>query len=186
MLEKKGDMFNARHILLKPEYTSDDRDKAFHKLDSLKTELLKGEVSFGLVARFYSQDAATRTNGGQMADPMTGSSYFEIDQLKPQDYAAIKDLKEGEISAPVESLDNEGRNGNTVYKIIKVDKIIPSHPASFTQDYNLLLSQAKQAKSAEAINNFIDEKIKTTYIIIDPLFKDCVFEREGWSEKFRK
>ena len=186
VLEKKGDMFNARHILLKPEYTSDDRDKAFHKLDSLKTELLKGEVSFGLVARFYSQDAATRTNGGQMADPMTGSSYFEIDQLKPQDYAAIKDLKEGEISAPVESLDNEGRNGNTVYKIIKVDKIIPSHPASFTQDYNLLLSQAKQAKSAEAINNFIDEKIKTTYIIIDPLFKDCVFEREGWSEKFRK
>ena len=186
VLEKKGDMFNARHILLKPEYTSDDRDKAFHKLDSLKTELLKGEVSFGLVARFYSQDAATRTNGGQMADPMTGSSYFEIDQLKPQDYAAIKDLKEGEISAPVESLDNEGRNGNTVYKIIRVDKIIPSHPASFTQDYNLLLSQAKQAKSAEAINNFIDEKIKTTYIIIDPLFKDCVFEREGWSEKFRK
>ena len=186
VLEKKGDMFNARHILLKPEYTSDDRDKAFHKLDSLKTELLKGEVSFELVARFYSQDDVTRTNGGQMADPMTGSSYFEIDQLKPQDYAAIKDLKEGEISVPVESLDNEGRSGNTVYKIIKVDKIIPSHPASFTQDYNLLLGQAKQSKSAEAISKFIDEKIKTTYIIIDPLFKDCVFEREGWSEKFRK
>ena len=186
VLEKKGDMFNARHILLKPEYTSDDRDKAFHKLDSLKTELQKGEVPFELVARFYSQDPATRTNGGQMADPTTGSSYFEIDQLKPQDYAAIKDLKEGEISDPVESLDNEGRNGNTVYKIIKVDKIIPSHPASFTQDYNMLLNLAKQAKSAEAISNFIDEKIKTTYIIIDPLFKDCVFEREGWSEKFRK
>ena len=186
VLEKKGDMFNARHILLKPEYTSDDRDKAFHTLDSLKTELHKGEVPFELVARFYSQDAATRTNGGQMADPMTGSSYFEIDQLKPQDYAAIKDLKEGEISAPVESLDNEGRSGNTVYKIIKVDKIIPSHPASFTQDYNLLLSQAKQVKSAEAISNFIDEKIRTTYIIIDPMFKDCVFEREGWGEKFRK
>ena len=186
VLEKKGDMFNARHILIKPEYTSDDRDKAFHTLDSLKTELQKGEVPFELVARFYSQDAATRTNGGQMADPMTGSSYFEIDQLKPQDYAAIKDLKEGEISAPVESLDNEGRSGNTVYKIIKVDKIIPSHPASFTQDYNLLLSQAKQAKSAEAISNFIEEKIRTTYIIIDPMFKDCVFEREGWGEKFRK
>ena len=121
-----------------------------------------------------------------MADPMTGSSYFEMDQLKPQDYAAIKDLKVGEISDPVESLDNEGRNGNTVYKIIKVDKIIPSHEASFTQDYNLLLAQAKQVKSAEAISKFIEEKIKTTYIIIDPLFKDCVFEREGWAEKFRK
>ena len=186
VLEKKGDMFNARHILLKPEYTSDDREKAFHTLDSLKTELVKGEVTFGLVARFYSQDPATRTNGGQMADPMTGSSYFEIDQLKPQDYAAIKDLKEGEISEPVESLDNEGRSGNTVYKILKVDKIIPSHPASFTQDYNLLLGAAKQQMSADAISKFVDEKIKSTYIIIDPLFKDCAFEREGWSEKFRK
>ena len=185
VLEKKGDMFNARHILLKPEYTSDDRDKAFKTLDSLKTELAKGEVSFDLVARFYSQDPTTRTNGGQMADPMSGSSYFEVDQLKPQDYEAIKNLKEGEISVPVESLDNEGRSGNTVYKIIKVDKIIPSHTATFTQDYNMLLDQAKQQKSQEAIDRFMEEKIKSTYIIIDPMFKDCTFEREGWAEKFR-
>ena len=186
VLEKKGDMFNARHILLKPEYTSEDREKAFKTLDSLKTELAKNEVSFGLVAKFYSQDPATRTNGGQMSDPMSGSSYFEMDQLKPQDYAAIKDLKEGEISAPVESLDNEGRNGNTVYKIIKVDKILPAHTATFAQDYNQLLDQAKQQKSMDAINKFIEDKIRTTYIIIDPMFKDCDFEHAGWAEKIRR
>ena len=186
VLEKKGDMFNARHILLKPEYTSEDREKAFKTLDSHKTELAKNEVSFGLVAKFYSQDPATRTNGGQMSDPMSGSSYFEMDQLKPQDYAAIKGLKEGEISAPVESLDNEGRNGNTVYKIIKVDKILPAHTATFAQDYNQLLDQAKQQKSMDAINKFIEDKIRTTYIIIDPMFKDCSFEHAGWAEKIRK
>ena len=186
VLEKKGDMFNARHILLKPEYTSEDREKAFKTLDSLKTELAKNEVSFGLVAKFYSQDPATRTNGGQMSDPMSGSSYFEMDQLKPQDYAAIKGLKEGEISAPVESLDNVGRNGNTVYKIIKVDKILPAHTATFSQDYNQLLDQAKQQKSMDAINKFIEDKIRTTYIIIDPMFKDCDFEHDGWAEKIRK
>ncbi len=186
VLEKKGDMFNARHILLKPDYTSEDRNKGFHVLDSLRTELANDAVTFELAARFYSEDPATRTNGGQMADPMTGSSYFEIDQLKPQDYAAIKNLKEGEISEPVESLDNEGRDGNLVYKIIKVDKIIPSHPATFQNDYTLLLEQAEGQLREKAINDFIDEKIKTTYIVIDPLFKDCVFEREGWSEKFRK
>ena len=186
VLEKKGDMFNARHILLKPEYTSDDREKAFTTLDSLRTELLNGAVTFELAARFYSQDPTTRTNGGQMADPMTGSSYFEIDQLKPQDYAAVRNLKEGEISEPVESLDNEGRSGNTVYKIIKVDKILPAHTATFTNDYNLLLEQAKQKKSMEAIDEFINSKIESTYIIIDPLFKDCDFERKGWYEKIRK
>ena len=185
VLEKKGDMFNARHILLKPEYTVDDRTNAFRVLDSLKTELANGAVTFDLAARFYSEDPATKTNGGQMSDPNTGSSYFEIDQLKPQDYAAIKDLEEGEISEPFESLDNEGRSGNTVYKIIKVDRIIPAHTASFTNDYDLMLSQVKQKKSMEAIDAFINEKIASTYIVIDPLFKDCVFNRDGWSEKFR-
>ena len=186
MLEKKGDMFNARHILLKPEYTAEDRNKAFHVLDSLKTELKNEAVTFELAARFYSEDPATRTNGGQMADPNTGSSYFEIDQLKPQDYAAIKDIKEGEISDPVESLDNEGRDGNTVYKIIKVDKVIPAHPATFQHDYSMLLDNARMQLQNKAIDDFINSKIETTYIVIDPMFEDCVFEREGWYAKFRK
>ena len=186
VLEKKGDMFNARHILLKPEYTSEDREKAFGVLDSLKTELANEAITFELAARFYSEDLPTRTNGGQMADPNTGSSYFEIDQLKPQDYAAIKNLKEGEISEPVESLDNEGRDGNLVYKIIKVDKIIPAHPATFNNDYTLLLQQAKQELQMMAIDDFINSKIESTYIVIDPLFGDCDFERSGWKEKVRK
>ena len=186
VLEKKGDMFNARHILLKPEYTSEDRQKGFHVLDSLRTELANEALTFSLAARFYSEDPATRTNGGQMADPNTGSSYFEIDQLKPQDYAAIRDLKEGEISEPIESLDNEGRDGNLVYKIVKVDKIIPAHPATFNHDYTLLLGQARAELQEKAINEFIESKIKATYIVIDPLFGDCDFEREGWKEKVRK
>ena len=186
VLEKKGDMFNARHILLKPEYTSEDMENGFRVLDSLRTELANEAVTFELAARFYSEDPATRTNGGQMADPNTGSSYFEIDQLKPQDYNAIKDLEVGEVAEPFESLDNEGRNGNTVYKILKIDKILPAHTATFTHDYSLLLEQARQEKAMEAIDDFIESKIKTTYIILDPLFKDCAFKRDGWAAKFRK
>lgn len=182
VLEKKGDMFNARHILIKPSYTDQDRQKAFATLDSLKTEIQNDAVTFELAAKFYSQDAQTKTNGGQMADPNTGSSYFEIDQLKPQDYAAIKDLKEGEISEPVESKDNEGRDGNTVYKIIRVDKIIPAHTASFDNDYSDLLEEALAKEQNAAIDEFIDGKIKTTYIVIDPLFKNCEFSRDGWNK----
>lgn len=182
VLEKKGDMFNARHILLKPEYTSDDREKAFGTLDSLKNEITSGNISFEMAARFFSQDPATRTNGGQMSDPNTGSSYFEKDQLKPADYAAISGLKEGDISEPVESVDNEGR-GNLVYKIIRVDKIIPSHAASFDEDYDLMQNAAREKLSQEAIDKFLAEKIKTTYITIDPLFKDCSFSQGGLSDK---
>ena len=186
VLEKKGDMFNARHILLKPRYTSEDRDRAFKKLDSLKTAIQDTLISFELAARFYSEDPATRTNGGQMADPGTGSAYFEIDQIKPQDYAALKDMQPGDISEPIESLDNEGRDGNLVYKIIRLDSIIPAHTASFERDYTELLGEVRSAKQAEAIDKFIKDKIEVTYIKIDPLFRDCEFELDGWKSKFAK
>ena len=188
VIEKKGDMFNARHILLKPQYTAEDREKAFSRLDSLRTKILDDEIKFNLAARFFSEDPATRTNGGQMADPATGSSYFEIDQLKPADYAAIQDLKEGEISEPVESTDNEGyqqgRTGNTVYKIIRVDKIVPAHPASFTNDYAELQGRVRGLRQMQAIDEFLEKKIKETYIVIDPMYKECPFSRDIWHEKF--
>lgn len=186
VMEKKGDMFNARHILMRPVYTSADQEKAFKTLDSLRTEISNKAVTFELAARFYSEDNATKTNGGQMADPNTGSAYFEVDQLKPQDYAAIEGLQPGEISLPIASLDNEGRSGNLVYKIIRLDKIIPSHVATFEHDFSQLSEEVMQGKQMAAIDKFVDEKIKVTSIVIDPLFKDCSFDREGWYTKFRE
>ena len=187
VIEKKGDMFNARHILLKPQDTQEDREKAFARLDSLRNAILEDEMPFELAARFYSEDLPTRTNGGQMADPSTGSSYFEIDQLKPADYAAIKDLEVGQISEPVESQDNEGylqgRQGNLVYKIIRVDKILPAHTATFENDYNQILETVQQKKQMEAVDAFLESKIKNTYIVIDPLFAECDFSREAWNAR---
>jgi peptidyl-prolyl cis-trans isomerase SurA len=187
VIEKKGDMFNARHILLKPQYTVEDREKAFARLDSLKNAIEQEEIPFELAARFYSEDLPTRTNGGQMADPSTGSSYFEIDQLKPADYAAIKNLEPGQISEPVESQDNEGylqgRQGNLMYKIIRVDKILPAHTATFENDYNQILETVQQKKQMEAVDAFLDKKIKDTYIVIDPLFAECDFSREAWNAR---
>ena len=187
VIEKQGDMFNARHILMKPKYTVADRERAFGRLDSLRALIVdSAAVTFDMAARFYSEDPATRTNGGQMADVNTGSAYFEIDQLKPQDYAAVKDLKEGEVSEPIESLDNEGRDGNLVYKIVRLDKIVPAHTATLASDYTELLEGVEAMKREEAVRDFIDKKIKETYIVIDPLFRDCQFNRDGWEEKFRK
>ena len=186
IIEKQGDMFNARHILLKPKYTEADQTKAFKTLDSLKTAIDSSKISFEIAARFYSQDPATRTNGGQMANPHTGSAYFEIDQIKPEDYTAVKDLQPGEISKPIASRDNEGRDGNLVYKIVRLDKIIPAHPATFENDYTELLSIVQSQRQHKAIDDFLDKKIEQTYIIIDPLFGECDFSRKGWASKIRQ
>lgn len=180
MIEKDGEMFNARHILLKPKYTSDDRIKAFNKLDSLKTVIEADSIKFDLAARIYSQDPKSALSGGLMADENTGSTLFEKDLLKPADYAIIKGLSEGEISVPFESLDNEGRSGNTIYKILKLEKVIPSHTATFKDDYVIIQNIANNERQQNAIDKFIKEKQSITYIKLDEIFKDCNFEREGW------
>ena len=185
LIEREGDMFNARHILIKPKYTSEDREKAFAKLDSIKVIIDTSALTFENAARLFSQDKASRTNGGQMADPNTGSAYFDKDQIKPADWSVVRNLEPGQISEPVESTDNEGR-GNLVYKIIRLDKIVPAHTASFETDYNDLYSIVERTRQNEAINNFIEKKIAETHIVIDPMFSDCEFSRAGWAEKIRK
>ncbi|MBR3527791.1 MAG: peptidylprolyl isomerase [Bacteroidales bacterium] len=180
MIEKEGDMFNARHILIKPKYTADDRNKAFARLDSIRTLIVEDSLmTFEQAAWAFSEDFKTRTNGGMMVDENTGSAVFEKDQLKPNDYIVLRDMSIGEVSYPFESVDNEGR-GNTIYKIIKLEEIIPSHVATYDGDFDILTTVANNRNANKAIDEFIAEKQKTTYIVIDPVFSGCNFTRQGW------
>lgn len=180
MIRKDGDMFNARHILLKPRYTAEDRDSAFIRLDSIRNVILADSITFQQGAWKFSEDTKSRTNGGLVADPSTGAPFFDVDNLKPADFKVLQNMKEGEISAPFESVDDEGRSGNTVYKIVRLEKIRPSHTATVEEDFNVLLDITTSNKAMEAIEKFIKEKQQTTYIVIDPMFQKCVFLRDGW------
>ena len=179
MIEKNGDMFNARHILLKPKYTDAEKQRCFTRLDSIRNAILIDSTTFEKAARLYSQDPKSYLNGGQMVDENTGSTYFEKDMLKPSDYAVLKDMKNGEISAPFESQDNEGR-GQTIFKIIRLEEVIPSHTANVDQDFLVIQNFAQGIKQQEALKKFIEESQKTTFIRIDEMFKDCPFESKGW------
>lgn len=182
MIEKNGDMFNARHILLKPQYTAEDREKGFKKLDSLRNLIVKDSMDFATVAKFHSEERKSATSGGLMADEYTGSSYFEKDQIKPTDYAVLKNMQVGDISEPFESLDNEGRNGNTIYKILYLDRILPSHVANYQDDFNVLADELDKKHSQESVDKFIAEKQKITYIVLDPFFEGCAFKYPGWGK----
>ena len=183
LIDRNGDMFNARHILIKPTYTSEDRTKAFERLDSIRNLIIGDTITFQDAAKTYSEDKKTSTSGGLLADEMTGSSYFEKDQLKPADYNVLRFMNEGDVSEPFESLDNEGRSGNTIYKIIYLEKVIPSHTANFKDDYNDLLNSLNQKNAAEAIDKFIRKKQQVTKVTIDPLFEGCEFKYDGWTSK---
>ncbi|MBP5229641.1 MAG: peptidylprolyl isomerase [Bacteroidales bacterium] len=179
MIEKNGDMFNARHLLLKPKFSSENREECFKRLDSLKEAILIDSITFERAALLFSKDPKTFLNGGQMVDENTGAIYFEKDQLNPADYNMIKDLKIGEISVPFESQGNEGR-GNTIYKIIRLEEIVPSHRADVDKDFVAVQNFAHSVEQEKAIKRFIEEKQKSTFIRIDEMFRDCPFQSKGW------
>ena len=170
-------MFNCRHILLKPKYTADDRIAAFQKLDSIAAIIRTGELSFERAALRLSEDSKTNTSGGLMVNEENLSSHFEKDQLNPADFGVLRNMKEGDISIPYEGQD---KMGNTQYKIIRLERLIPSHTANLEDDYSIIQQLAKQRRQQTMFDKWIKQKQAAALIRIDPLFGQCQFERDGW------
>jgi peptidyl-prolyl cis-trans isomerase SurA len=178
MIAKEGnDMFNCRQILMKPKFDSDKRQTSFNTLDSIADLVRKDSMTFVMAAQRFSQDFATNLNGGLVVNEITLSPYFEKDMLNPSDYNVLRNMKPGDISSPFETVD---KKGNTQYKIIQLEKLIPSHAANIDEDYTIIQNMAKQGRRTDDLNEWIRQKQLYTYIRIDPLFEDCTFQRQGW------
>lgn len=178
LIEKRGDMVNTRHILMKPKADPESVAKVKARLDSLRTLIVNDSIKFEKAAMYYSEDKNTRFNGGVVVNERySGDTYFEMDQIDPADYYVVKNLKVGEVSEPYESTDDKGKK---MFKIIMIKSRTNPHKANLKEDYNLLKEMAINDKRQAIIKNWIAEKQKTTYIHIDDSFKNCQFSFNGW------
>jgi len=177
MIEKRNNQVNVRHILLKPQYTSDMIVEAQNRLDSIAKLIRSDSLTFEKAAAKYSEDKKSNLNGGLVVNQVNNTKLFEKEQLQPSDYYVIKDLKVGEISSPFESRDE---HGNVIFKIVKVKNILPSHKANLKDDYSIIQGLTKASREQDVLLKWIDEKQKTTYIKIDPEYKNCNFSSKGW------
>ncbi len=177
LIEKRGDMVNARHILMKPKADAEAITKANARLDSIVALIKKDSITFEKAALYFSEDKSTRANSGLVMNPQTGEPRFEMDQINPVDYRVVKDLKIGEISAPFESMDDKGKR---MYKVMMIKSRSNPHKANLKDDFDLLKNIALANKKNNIINDWISEKIESTYIHIDDSYKDCNFSRKGW------
>ena len=64
--------------------------------------------------------------------------------------------------------------------------MLPAHTASFETDFTDIAAQVRYEKQMAVIDKFIEQKITETHIVLDPMFKDCEFNRSGWAGKFRE
>ena len=178
LIDRKGDRINVRHILLKPKISDDARTEVLNRLDSIRTFIVDGKLSFIEAALRFSMDKDTRANGGVMVNPNTGNGKFEIGDIAPQINKVIQGSEIGDISKPFKMIDE--RKGKETYKIVLLKNRTSPHRASLRSDYQLLKEMLEEKKREEKIHNWIKEKQRTTYITIDEKWLNCDFEYNGW------
>lgn len=177
MIEKRNNQVNVRHIVLKPQFSSDMLVEAQNKLDSIVGLVKTDSITFENACTRFSQDKKSNMNEGLVVNANNNTTFFEKEQLQPSDYYIIKELKPGEISSTFESRDD---HANVIFKVVKLKTILPKHKANLTDDYNTIQELTKQSREQDVFMKWVTEKQKTTYIKIDPSFKGCKFRSEGW------
>lgn len=175
----RGQEVDVRHILLFPEVSQKSIEEAQKKIDDVRNEIVSGEITFAEAARKYSNDKETRNNGGQIINPLSFDTKFDLTKMDPTFGAQVYNLDEGEVSKVFTDRDRTGKN---LLKILTVTKKYPEHVADYAKDYERIKQLALREKQIKAINKWQNEKIEKTYVSINKDYQDCNFSG-NWLKK---
>ena len=194
MIEKRGNLYRARHILLRPVYTSDELGASLQTLDSLAAAIRSDSITFEKAALRHSDDASSKMNGGIVSNHDILERYNAYDARLTQtkflkedfgkmgyksidDYNAISRLEVGGVS---DAYLTEDMLGNQLAKILKLVEVIPTHKASLNEDYLSLEEMALNAKQERVFRDWLSKRIDAMYVYIAPEYRDGAFENKHW------
>ncbi len=180
LLEKiRGQEYDIRHILLRPEITDDAIKAAQDEITKVRERIVAGDLTFAEAAREFSDEEETKFEGGQLINPYTQDSSMELTKMDPELYGQIQDLKDNEISLVLRDQD---RINPIKFKILTVTDRIDEHEADFARDYLKIKNLALQDKQFKEIAKWQEEKIFDTYVKINDDYKGCEFN-SNWLKK---
>lgn len=181
LIDKKGDKANFRHILLKPEISDSVYTAELERLDSIAVDINRDTFTFEAGAVELSDDKDTRNNHGIMvnSDPASNkvTSKFAMKDLPTEIARQIETMKVGEISKAFIYKNNQGQD---VCAIVKLRSRIDAHRANMTEDFQVLKDLVQSKRSAEMRKKWIEEKQKSTFVRINPEWRNCNFEFPNW------
>ncbi len=176
-LEKiRGQDYEVRHILLRPELSQEAVQEAKNTIDEVREKIVNGLISFEDAAKEFSDEEETKYEGGRLMNPITQDFNFELSKMDTEMYTQIQGLKDGEIS---EVIQDEDRVNSIKFKIMMVTDRIGDHEANFAQDYLKIKNLALQDKQLRAVEKWQEETIENTYIKINGEYRDCDY-RSNW------
>jgi len=168
--EIRGQNFVVRHILIIPEITEEDINKAKERISKIRESIVNGSLSFAEAAKESSDEKETKFDGGQLRNPETQDYSFELTKMDPELYGQIEKLKDQEVTQPIAE---RGRTGDVKFKILTVTDRFDQHTADYARDYIKIKQLAENNKSFKAIEKWQDEKISDTYIKVNGEHRKC-------------
>ncbi|MCD8202724.1 MAG: peptidylprolyl isomerase [Prevotella sp.] len=180
LIDKRGDKIKVRHILRKPVVSQEAINTAIANLDTLATDIRAEKFTFEDAASFVSDDKDTRNNNGLMSNfTETGhTSKFQLRDLPSEIAKTVDTLKVGEVSQPFQMVSEA--NGKLQCVIVKLKSRVETHRATITEDFQAMKDIVLAKRKDEFIKEWIQKKIKSTYIKISDRYRDCDYEYEGW------
>jgi len=172
MIERRGDQYNAQHILLQPQLSAADGDLTRTRLEEIIEEIKIDSLTFFEAVQKYSEDESSVANNGMPTNNYSGSTKWEVGALDKDVFYVLDKLKVGEISAPSVSI---GPDGKKIYRVFKLLSRTEPHRAALISDYLLLKQAAQRTKRQEAIAQWITDKTSSTYIKLHGAFVGCQF-----------
>ena len=169
LIEKRGNLFNSRHILLQPEFSDKDISNTINFLDSLKELAYQDSITFEELARKHSDDKFTSSFGGYFTDAMGGENVL-VEELDPVIFFTIDTMDVGDISVPFESRTDDGK---LAYKLIYYKQKIPPHLGNLESDYQRFRTFSLNKKQNEELNEWFEDAKSEVFIKIDPEYNSC-------------
>lgn len=170
LIERRGEQVNVRHILLKPTIEYSDMLKAKNLLDSVYTLILTNKMTFAEAAIKFSDDEASKNNGGLMQNQQDGSTKIPTDQLDPNIYFQIENMKVGEIA---QATMFKTASGDQHYRMIQYVSKTDPHQANLKDDYQKIQQAAMTNKQNKVMAEWFKKKRGGTYIRINDEYKSC-------------
>lgn len=175
----KGQQIDVRHVLLIPEVGTSELKKFKKHADSIRNQIVAGEITFAEAAKLYSDEKETKSDGGILVNPVTTDKRFELTKIDPILYGQVSNLEEGEVSAV---LGEQERTGGKFFKIMTVAKKYEEHTADYAKDYLKIKELALNKKQLKAVDKWQKDKIIDTYIKINEPYQDCEYTN-NWVKK---
>lgn len=176
LIEKRGDRVNTRHILLRPKVSDKDLTDAITRLDSIKSKIDQGKVTFEEAALYVSQDKDSKLNKGIMTNEKTMSPKFEMADLNPEIGKIVDKMEVGDVSEPFVMMNP--KTNREMVAIVKLTRRIEGHKAELAEDYQLIKGMYENSQRQKIIADWIKEKQKKTYVRIEEGWRNCEFQYE--------